>query len=293
MSLSDEAIYDIVAHAVGGDNHNCVRSVAKTLYDRDCLNFASKFYHAPRNTSVAAPGVEYSDMKRLARAVRAYKGEGCLDGDMEEQAIYRQDYIAVRDRIKKLFGTSPQPTPEVSPVTLLDTDRVRHYNGVVYTVQELRSVGWTDAHLVKYCDPVKLTHTSFDAYLQARKYTTGDTPDANEKRYQAMYGAEPVAETSTPDTSPMTAAHTLKTAADLVGGDRNASHGDMTENHQNIASLWEGYLGMPIKPHDVAVMMCLLKIARTKSGRTNPDDYVDLAGYAGIAAEIKSGENNA
>jgi hypothetical protein len=90
-----------------------------------------------------------------------------------------------------------------------------------------------------------------------------------------------------PDETVMTAASTLDTASSLVGGNRAASHGDMTANHQNIASLWEAYLNVKITPHDVALMMCLLKIARTKSGKTNPDDYVDLAGYAGIAAQIK------
>lgn len=81
-------------------------------------------------------------------------------------------------------------------------------------------------------------------------------------------------------------------AANLVGGDRQKTHGDKVENHQNIASLWNAFLGYRIlennhlTPRDVALMMALLKIARTKSGSHNLDDYVDLAGYAGVAAEI-------
>lgn len=81
----------------------------------------------------------------------------------------------------------------------------------------------------------------------------------------------------------------------LVTGARAKTHGGKTLNHQNIADLWNAYLGnalMPkLKAHDVAVMMCLLKIARMKLGETNRDNYVDLAGYAGVAGEIM-GETN-
>lgn len=75
-------------------------------------------------------------------------------------------------------------------------------------------------------------------------------------------------------------------AASLVGGDRAQQNGDKTENHNNIAILWGGYLGVAITAHQVAMMMVLLKVARTKSGILNRDDYVDIAGYAGCAAEI-------
>jgi hypothetical protein len=87
-------------------------------------------------------------------------------------------------------------------------------------------------------------------------------------------------------------------AAELVGGDREATHGDKVENHQNIARLWNAYLGwrLPdgaaLTAKDVALMMALLKIARTKLGAHNPDDFVDLAGYAGCAGEIASREQS-
>ena len=79
-------------------------------------------------------------------------------------------------------------------------------------------------------------------------------------------------------------------AAELVGGDRAKTHGDKKANHQNIADLWSAYLSgqlsAPISAKQAALMMALLKIARTKSGSENPDDYVDLAGYAACAGEI-------
>jgi hypothetical protein len=78
----------------------------------------------------------------------------------------------------------------------------------------------------------------------------------------------------------------ISTAADLVGGNRQATHGDKVQTHQNIADLWSAYLGVKINPLQVALMMVLLKVARTKAGSLNLDDFVDAAGYAGVAAEI-------
>lgn len=78
----------------------------------------------------------------------------------------------------------------------------------------------------------------------------------------------------------------------LVDGHRAAQHGPKERNHQNIADHWNAYLGdrlkTPITALDVALMMIELKIARTKhgGGRLNRDNYVDMAGYAGVAGEI-------
>lgn len=79
-------------------------------------------------------------------------------------------------------------------------------------------------------------------------------------------------------------------AADLVGGDRNRTHGDVLENHSHIAAIWNGYLHdilkRPLTALDVANLMEAMKIARRKAGTHNPDDYVDGAGYAAVAGEI-------
>ncbi len=84
----------------------------------------------------------------------------------------------------------------------------------------------------------------------------------------------------------MESQETLKIAASLISGDRAKKHGDAQENHDKIAKLWSAYLGNTINAHDVACLMILLKVARTQSGETNPDDYVDVAGYAAIAGEL-------
>ncbi len=87
----------------------------------------------------------------------------------------------------------------------------------------------------------------------------------------------------------------LKKASELVRGDRHIEYGDKTLNHINIAGLWSSYLNVNINPHDVAVMMCLLKIARLKQGSRTEDTYVDAAAYMAIAREIQervNGEDN-
>lgn len=83
-------------------------------------------------------------------------------------------------------------------------------------------------------------------------------------------------------------------AANLVGGDRESQHGPKEINHENIAKLWQAFLEIrqdpaaPLRPLDAALMLALLKIARTQLGSHNIDDYVDLAGYAAVAGEIAS-----
>ena len=78
----------------------------------------------------------------------------------------------------------------------------------------------------------------------------------------------------------------------LVSTRREDTYGNKKANHTNIAKLWSAYLDKKITPKDVALMMALLKIARTKLGVHNEDDYVDLVGYGAIAGEIADIEND-
>ena len=90
----------------------------------------------------------------------------------------------------------------------------------------------------------------------------------------------------------MNAADLLTAAADLVSGDRAQQHGDMLLNHENIATMWNAWLSIrrepaaPAKPYDVAIMMALVKIARTQSGDANDDDLTDAAGYLAVASQV-------
>ena len=78
----------------------------------------------------------------------------------------------------------------------------------------------------------------------------------------------------------------LEKAARCVNGQREQDYGTPEDNFSLIASLWSAYTGKAITAIDVAMMMSLLKIARIKTGNSNMDSYVDLAGYAACAGEI-------
>ena len=79
----------------------------------------------------------------------------------------------------------------------------------------------------------------------------------------------------------------LKETIKVITGPRAKDYGDKYINHANISELWSSYLGYKISPHDVAICMALVKIARLKHRKTK-DCYIDIAGYAAIAAEIES-----
>ena len=81
-------------------------------------------------------------------------------------------------------------------------------------------------------------------------------------------------------------------AKDIVSTDRELTHGNKKINHDNIAKMWSAYLDRDISGRDVALMMVLLKGARTKAGSHNTDDYIDMVGYSSIAGELSEGETN-
>ena len=85
--------------------------------------------------------------------------------------------------------------------------------------------------------------------------------------------------------------HILNRASVLVQGQREKDYGDKKENHNNIAKLWSAYLGISVTAHDVALMMVLLKMARTKLGQVSRDTYIDMSAYGAIAGEIKFRED--
>ena len=83
----------------------------------------------------------------------------------------------------------------------------------------------------------------------------------------------------------------LDTAKQYVTQDRAATHGDAESNFGLIAAYWSAHLDKNINQHDVAVMMCLFKLARMKSNPSHLDSSQDLCGYGAIAGEL--GANHA
>lgn len=86
----------------------------------------------------------------------------------------------------------------------------------------------------------------------------------------------------------------LKTAGDLIGGDRHDTYGDARASHRRIADMWEAYLGDRLNgalaPADVAAMMILLKVSRSAGvgAKKHVDNWVDIAGYSALAGEMES-----
>lgn len=80
----------------------------------------------------------------------------------------------------------------------------------------------------------------------------------------------------------------LERALDLINGDRAEVYGDALEMHRRIAAGWSEILGVEVKPHEVALCMCWLKLARIVETPDHEDSFVDLSAYAALAGEIQS-----
>lgn len=81
-------------------------------------------------------------------------------------------------------------------------------------------------------------------------------------------------------------AYIMELAMKCVCGDRERDYGSPEDNFGVIAAFWTTYKGVAFTSKDVAMMMCLLKIARIKTGMFKRDSYVDACGYMACAGEI-------
>ena len=63
---------------------------------------------------------------------------------------------------------------------------------------------------------------------------------------------------------------------------RGKTYGIPEENFARIASMWADYLGIPVEPFDVAIMMSMLKLARLSEGY-HRDSIVDAVSYLTLA----------
>lgn len=84
----------------------------------------------------------------------------------------------------------------------------------------------------------------------------------------------------------MTRDEILKTASDLINGDRAKDYGPAKKNHEDIAVGWSVIFGVPVNAHQVARAMAWLKICRLSKTDTHIDSYVDAAAYIALAGEI-------
>lgn len=71
-------------------------------------------------------------------------------------------------------------------------------------------------------------------------------------------------------------------AMQIIGGDRQDAYGAPENNFARIAGMWSAYLGTPVSAADVAQMMVLLKVSRSRHAYKR-DNAVDAVAYALLA----------
>ena len=80
-------------------------------------------------------------------------------------------------------------------------------------------------------------------------------------------------------------------AVDAVAGARNDSYGDPSVNLTRIAKMWGAYLDCDITASDVAKMMTIVKLSRSRHRYTR-DNYVDGVAYLLLAEETDHGRTD-
>ena len=87
----------------------------------------------------------------------------------------------------------------------------------------------------------------------------------------------------------------LNQAIKTINGERQDRYNNPEDSHALIAKYWTVYLEangwgsserIEITPREVAEMMVLFKIARMSGQKPHIDNYVDAAGYIGIAGDM-------
>jgi len=87
-----------------------------------------------------------------------------------------------------------------------------------------------------------------------------------------------------------TAQEILDSVGEVLGA-REKNYDNPRPNFQRIADYWTTYLGIPILPEQVAIMMILMKVAREQFKHTE-DNLTDAIGYAVCALRIAEDEND-
>jgi len=187
----------------------------------------------------------------------------------------------------------------------METDRtVAMKLGVAHTyVKKVRKERWKE---IDHCDPElgkPVTEKGFYVYHGIKERGKNINKDAIVEKIPRIYADAPDGvnlsdvgynlglpskRNKIPKEDTYTRSSVLDTAKQYVTEDREATHGDMEDNFDSIGMLWEQYFSYEwsFSPTDVAVMMALLKIARLKSNKDNPDNYIDACGYMACAGEL-------
>jgi Domain of unknown function (DUF6378) len=81
----------------------------------------------------------------------------------------------------------------------------------------------------------------------------------------------------------------LELAKQITSTDRNRDYGEPEQNFEAIAGLWSAALRNKyvFQPHEVAMLMMLVKVARISTSPEVQDHWVDIAGYAACGGEVR------
>ena len=83
----------------------------------------------------------------------------------------------------------------------------------------------------------------------------------------------------------MTAEQLLEQGASVVR-DRRRTYGQPRELFERVAIRWSQILGITVTPAQVVLCLIDLKVARLVNDSGHLDSITDIAGYAGLLAEL-------
>lgn len=129
------------------------------------------------------------------------------------------------------------------------------------------------------------SNAEVDAELATiKKYPASEIPDAATKEMLKYLTMEPGVIDKKQNAYGFLdeASSTMKQRAQL----RDAENGERTA--AKIAEVFNAITGHSISEADAWMFLVVLKIVRSRNGKYNRDDYVDLAAYAGLLGECES-----
>jgi Domain of unknown function (DUF6378) len=83
----------------------------------------------------------------------------------------------------------------------------------------------------------------------------------------------------------MTAEQLLEQAASVVR-ERRHTYGQPTDLFERVAARWSQVLGITVTPAQIVLCLLDLKVARLAHDPRHLDSITDIAGYAGVLAEL-------
>lgn len=153
-------------------------------------------------------------------------------------------------------------------------------------------------HVMKDGDPMELTEKEYESYIEEQLRNVAKTSNYTYETVKPMsYAEEQLRHAEEKDRTfePYYRGreYFLDEAKAVVCNDRENQYGSPEDNFSSITTLWETYLDLKTKPYqltvtDVAIMMCLMKIARISSGSFKEDSWIDAIGYLACGAELDS-----